>query len=514
MFLSSTLVQGPAHNDGGFDKAIAQFSAGGHLTEVLTPDERVLYVAATDGVVEEVRITADGSERSSLGRVDVPTNHAVLAAYVPTDSAQTIDGHMVVITFDRERRNSYLWTTTIERSSSRADTLATVRAKTLSGGDVQICWASSLGAPNIEGWSIDDSPATAVTMGDDCVLVLRDRAAGPVASETVTTGPIPSLGIVDIYTSAPPFPTQSGAPVFAPRTDGFVSVFGQHNAAGELEASRFRSLPVTLDQAFDPRHDPRGGGLWHESTVYAETGPASYPFLSFFGAKLHDVTDSFQATQRVSYLGPALGGGVLVGAMDGGFAHFSDGDVRMLAAAVLPTTGLATSDFALVGDDICTVYADAADGPGRVRCADVDPPMDAWVDAVGNPTIRNVLWPAGDRLLVTGSRYGTFWFDPATQSTTKVDDRALVKLMNAEDGSTWGILAAEQLPQWCGDLVRVGDASVEVVPLPKQHLIDMIGAVKEKPTVCEFSVGGSVILAHVSHNTMTPEKYHLLRIAR
>lgn len=258
--------------------------AGRLAVQATEKGNEVLRVTG-DGLVQRVRIDAQGLGLDPVAQLTLPAGEQAHSAFLLAEGSQTA---LVVATIAPDGRDprGALVKLNLYRSKAPVTPQATVRPQRANGvyavssgpnSDALVCWSGDA-ATSGTGWSIGGKPALAVAsldVGGPCVLVVRPPgpqfSGEPINGSRYFTveGPIPGQGLVTVRTAITPNVGLTSAtvpPVLVPlKGGGFVSGRRLYGAGGVLlgvPSGLLSGEPPALEAGRNALADAAGNGLW------------------------------------------------------------------------------------------------------------------------------------------------------------------------------------------------------------------------------------------------------------
>jgi len=327
---------------------------------------------------------------------------------------------------------------TIERAPPSLDVSAIA-----SGADAVVCWPET-DAPLVrEGWTLQGRPAVVTPTAGNFPCVMVSRADGATAADLAAPdafhvrGPIPGVGVVSVAASAGLYrdfgvPHRDATPVeggFVWNTDAWI--FGQ-------------TLRDTWNDRTRPFVADFSGGVW--SSDYT---PGTLPTSVHYWDLSHHELDADVSARDMGF---ATLAGVMV---DGGAVYRVRGSGSELSGPLyrIERDGTTTP---LAPDGTYPWQYWFADGTrceldgGAMYCADREGASTSSPPAT--PMGNNFQVFADGSVLIYNGAPPRRW-ERETNTFTQLDDRPLVRVVRAVDGTLYGVIRDD--PSQVGGLVRV-----------------------------------------------------------
>lgn len=434
--------------------------AGRLAVQATERGHEVLRVTA-DGLVQRLRVDAEGLGLDPVAQVTVAAGEAVVGAFLWREAGGT---RLVVATTVSDERDARGPTVrlTLHRSKAQVTPGPTERpsavngVRAVTGGanqDVLVCWSGG-GEPTLTGWTIGGEPAAAVAALDfagPCVQVFRpagqaNGGGGVLGSRYWTVeGPVPGLGRVTVRMGVfdPDLGLKPNAlpTVLAPlQGGGFVSarrIYGAGGVTLGVPTALLDGEPAVagclLGGPCSAFADAAGNGLW-ANWLHPTRTDISYV------RRLGLSSFSMEVPRGSGVELPAGGGGAIVGLVDAGVVsrYLMDPDGGVTPLPDLPVEygilGL-TADGSLCG----FVRGATRTFCRRAGAAEVTQPL---------PSGSSDLWPmrpTNEGVLIglaPGSLDTHYGLDPATGAVFDHPPPHLDPLLYtyASDGSLWGLV--------------------------------------------------------------------------
>ncbi|MFO0710794.1 MAG: hypothetical protein U0353_13190 [Sandaracinus sp.] len=437
------------------------FHVEGEPSFRFSADAREVWITSADGRIARL-VTEEGRERvEQYGRMTLRPGERLIGAVRGADEAHVValvlDGASAGVSWDGTPFDggARLYLVTLGSGAPESLPSSLTTSAIASGADAVVCWGETTEPLVREGWTLQGRPAIVEPTGGGAPCALVRRADGASAEDLTSLdayhvhGPIPGVGMASVTVSSTSprdfgVPHRDAVPVpggFVWSTDAWVNGLTVRDRFNDTAAM----APVDLS-----------GGVWYEDR---SPSPTALHYWDALGEHVLEADVSIRDMGIATIAGLVVEGGIVyrVRLVSGG--DFDGPLYRMdTGGTCTPLAPDGTHFFKYWFEDgmQCELTMSA------LRCATSD---GTAVSSPPGTLVGNLLQRFADGSVLLYAGVPPVRWVRETGTFTRLDDRDLVRVVRATDGSLWGVTRNPE--DGTGTVVRVETTGLVDVATPR-----------------------------------------------